>query len=137
VDELQIKTHVSFLGWLDYASAIRVIMESDIGLVPHYATDSWNTTVPNKLFDYMSMGKPVIVSNAKPTERIVLQEQCGVVFREKNAEDLAHAVFQLQDRAVRERMGQNGKGAITRTYNWSIDEERLLRAVDFSVPGEA
>lgn len=137
VNELELQTHVSFLGWLDYASAIRVIMESDIGLVPHYATESWNTTVPNKLFDYMSMGKPVIVSNAKPTERIVQEEQCGVVFQEKNAEDLARAVFQLQDRAVRQRMGQTGISAIRRTYNWSVDEERLLRAVDLTVQGRA
>ena len=137
VDELELQSHVSFLGWLDYASAIRVIMESDIGLVPHYATESWNTTVPNKLFDYMSMGKPVIVSNAKPTERIVQQEQCGVVFQEKNAQDLVCAVFQLQDPTVRQRMGQNGKSAITRTYNWFVDEERLLRSVDFVLERKA
>jgi glycosyltransferase involved in cell wall biosynthesis len=137
VRELEIQTNVSFLGWLDYASAIRVIIESDIGLVPHYATESWNTTVPNKLFDYMSMGKPVIVSNAKPTERIVQQEQCGVVFQEKNAQDLARAVFQLRDSVVRKRMGQNGYEAIKRIYNWSVDEERLLRALDITVQGRA
>jgi len=135
VEELQVQTHVSFLGWIDYSSAIRVIMESDIGLVPHYATESWNTTVPNKLFDYMSMGKPVIVSNAKPTERIVKEERCGLVFSERNHEELAQAVLNLEEGGVREEMGRNGKVAIAQKYNWAVDELRLFQALDRVVKG--
>lgn len=73
---------MQFLEWLDYPKAIDVIKESDVGLVSHHAIESWNTTVPNKLFEYMLMGKPVIVSNAKPAERIVREERCGMVFKE-------------------------------------------------------
>lgn len=39
------------------------------------------------------MGKPVIVSNAKPAERIVREERCGMVFKEKDVEDLACAIL--------------------------------------------
>ena len=132
VNRLQVEKCVHFLGWLDYSSAIRMISESDIGLVPHYATDSWNTTVPNKLFDYMSMGKPVIVSNAKPTERIVQEEHCGVVFKEKDPDDLARAIAALQDSATREAMGRHGRDAVARKYNWAVDEQRLFRAVEMT-----
>ena len=121
---------VQFLGWIDYKEAIRYIRDADIGLVPHHATDSWNTTIPNKLFDYMSMGKPVIVSNAKPTERIVREEHCGVVFREKDPEDLVRAIFDLASPATREEMGRHGRDAVVNKYNWTIDEERLLRAIE-------
>src|SRR5262249_23622766 len=71
VEQLDLQRHVRFLGWLPYADGIRAIDASDIGLVPHHTTESWNSTIPNKLFDYMSMGKPVIASNARPVERIV------------------------------------------------------------------
>lgn len=133
VEKLQLEQYVQFLGWLDYSWAIRVILESDIGLVPHYATESWNTTVPNKLFDYMSMGKPVIVSNAKPTERIVREERCGVVFKEKDPEDLARAILMLEDQATREEMGQHGKDAVAKKYNWTVDEQRLFWALEETV----
>jgi glycosyltransferase involved in cell wall biosynthesis len=108
---------------------------SDIGLVPHHATESWNTTIPNKLFDYMSMGKPVIVSNAKPTQRIVEEERCGKVFREQDPDDLSRAIVELSDDVTREEMGQRGRDAVATRYNWSVDEERLLRALEVAVTG--
>lgn len=129
-EQLNLLEQVQFLGWLDYAAAIQVIDESDVGLVPHHATDSWNTTVPNKLFDYMSKGKPVIASNAKPVERIVREEQCGIVFMEQDADDLARAILTLERESTRIAMGQRGRDAVARKYNWEIDERRLYEALD-------
>lgn len=128
--ELHLDPYVTFFGWVDYSSAIRIIQEADIGLVPHYATSSWNTTVPNKLFDYMSMGKPVIVSNARPTERIVKEERCGLVFRAEDAHDLARAMLELAQPSMRAQMGQCGQEAVAVKYNWMVDERRLLEAVE-------
>ena len=120
---------VEFLGWIDYKEAIRYIQEADIGLVPHHATESWNTTIPNKLFDYMSMGKPVIVSSARPTKRIVEEEQCGAVFKSRDQDDFAKAVLRLTDTDVRRECGRHGRDAVMRRYNWQLDEERLLAAI--------
>jgi glycosyltransferase involved in cell wall biosynthesis len=130
VQELSLTEHVAFMGWLDYREAIDHVASADIGLVPHHATDSWNTTIPNKLFDYMSMGKPVIVSNAIPTERIVMEEKCGLVFREQDPKTLGEAIFKLSDQSVRESQGIRGKEAVVRRYNWTVDEERLLGAIE-------
>jgi glycosyltransferase involved in cell wall biosynthesis len=105
--------------------------------VPHHATESWNTTVPNKLFDYMSKGKPVIVSNAKPVERIVREEQCGIVFKDRDSEDLARAIVTLKPESIRTAMGQRGRDAIARKYNWAIDEQRLCNALEAVVVGKS
>jgi glycosyltransferase involved in cell wall biosynthesis len=130
VEQLNLQKQVKFLGWLDYAAAIRVIDESDIGIVPHHATESWNTTVPNKLFDYMSKGKPVIVSNAKPVERIVREEKCGIVFQERDSEDLARAIVTLEPESIRTAMGRRGRDAVAKKYNWAVDEQRLYQALE-------
>jgi glycosyltransferase involved in cell wall biosynthesis len=130
VADLSLSEHVQFVGWLDYREAIDRISAADIGLVPHHATPSWNTTIPNKLFDYMSMAKPVIVSNAKPTERIVMEEQCGIVFNEQDPKALGDAILMLSATSLRERQGKRGKEAVVRTYNWSVDEQRLFRAIE-------
>lgn len=58
VTQLGLTRHVHFPGWVDYEEAIAHIAACDIGLVSHHATDSWNTTILSKLFDYMAMGKP-------------------------------------------------------------------------------
>jgi glycosyltransferase involved in cell wall biosynthesis len=130
VVELGVTDQVQFLGWLDYSAAIEHVSSADVGLVPHHATRSWNSTIPNKLFDYMSLGKPVIVSNAKPAERIVTEENCGVVFEDRNADGLADAILQLSDRRYRQALGARGQTAVVGKYNWSVDEERLFRAIE-------
>ena len=131
--KLNLTHHVQFLGWIDYEDAIAYISCADIGLVPHHATASWNTTIANKLFDYMSMGKPVIVSNAAPTERIVMDEQCGIVFKDRDPKSLAEAIIKLSDRNTQECQGKRGRDAVRRKYNWGVDENRLLTAIEATV----
>lgn len=130
VARLNLAEQVQFLGWLKYREAIASISAADVGLVPHHATFSWNTTIPNKLFDYMSMGKPVIVSNAKPTERIVREENCGLVFNDRDAKSLAEAVLKLSDVRIRRDLGRRGQEAVIRKYNWAVDEARLFRVIE-------
>ena len=120
---------VEFRGWVPYAEALAHLSRCDVGLVPHHVTESWQTTIPNKLFDYMSLGKAVIVSNARPTERIVTQERCGLVFPDRDATALAEAIVALRDPSVREKCGRRGREAVHRRYNWEADEPRLLGAI--------
>jgi glycosyltransferase involved in cell wall biosynthesis len=120
---------VDFLGWLDYRDALAALRRCDVGLVPHHATASWQTTIPNKLFDYMSLGKPVLVSSARPTERIVTEERCGMVFTDQDPQALTDAIVAMADPTVREACGRRGREAIERRYNWEADERRLLAAV--------
>jgi glycosyltransferase involved in cell wall biosynthesis len=120
---------VEFRGWMDYEDALTYLSRCDVGLVPHHVTESWQTTIPNKLFDYMSIGKPVLVSDARPTERIVREERCGLVFPDRDERALAEAIVALGDPDVREACGQRGREAIRRRYNWEADERRLLAAI--------
>ena len=120
---------VEFRGWVEYQEALAQLARCDVGLVPHHVTESWKTTIPNKLFDYMSIGKPVIVSNARPTERIVTEEQCGLVYPDQDAAALAEAIVTMGDPAVRDACGRRGRAAIVRRYNWETDERRLLGAI--------
>jgi len=120
---------VEFLGWLEYRQALGVLTRCDVGLVPHHATASWQTTIPNKLFDYMSLGKPVVVSDARPTARIVTEERCGVVFRDRDPASLAEAIVALTDPTARVACGDRGRAAIQRRYNWEAEERRLHAAI--------
>jgi glycosyltransferase involved in cell wall biosynthesis len=120
---------VEFLGWLEYRQALSILTRCDVGLVPHHATASWQTTLPNKVFDYMSLGKPVVVSSARPIARMVTEERCGLVFTDRDTTALAEAIVSLRDPALREACGRRGREAVMRRYNWEADERRLLGAI--------
>jgi glycosyltransferase involved in cell wall biosynthesis len=131
-----VSDRVEFVGRLalnDERSMARVktiMSQSHIGLIPHYATESCNTTIPNKLFDYMVMGLPVVVSDMKPTARIVRQEECGEVFKDRDVADFAGCVRALTDPEARVRKGRNGQEAIRRRYHWSHDAKTLVETLE-------
>ncbi|MBL8074597.1 MAG: glycosyltransferase family 4 protein [Nitrospira sp.] len=130
---LGVEDRVSIMGRLPFSDLQPIMARANIGLIPHYSTDAWNTTIPNKLFDFMAMGKPVIVSSARPTERIVRSEECGLVFVERTKEDLASTILELRTRSAREQLGRNGRAAFLKRWNWAFDEQLVYEALDHTV----
>ena len=104
------------------------ILDSDICIVPHDVSDFINSTIPNKLFDYMACKKPVIASDAAPFKRIFEETDCGLIFKSKDISDFADKVVQLADPVLRKKMGANGFKAIASKYNWEHDS-RVLQGI--------
>ena len=121
---------VRFYGRVSHAEALRLIESADVGIVPHRADESWNTTIPNKLFDYMAVGLAVVASDARPTARVVRETGAGLVFRSGDARAIADALRQLADPAVRDAHARAGREAVRSRYHWERDVEALLRVVD-------
>jgi glycosyltransferase involved in cell wall biosynthesis len=128
---------VQIEGRLPYARVRALMTRADVGVIPHYATSAWNSTIPNKLFDYMLAGLPVVVSDTRPTARIVTAEACGKVFRDRDVEDLAQSLLELNDQAVRRKMGRRGREAVRQRLHWGVDSQRLLDTVEAAVRREA
>ena len=88
-----------FRGWVPNAVALEALAKARVGVVPHWKNESWDTTIPNKLFDYMAAGLAVVTSDATPAARVVSSTGCGLVFRDRNPGSLADALRRLQDSA--------------------------------------
>jgi glycosyltransferase involved in cell wall biosynthesis len=128
VRELGISGHVLLLGWLDFDLVLPFIQRSDIGIIPHCVTAHTNHTIPNKFFDFMSQGLPVITSAAKPMIRILREERCGLTFQGQH--ELIEALITLHDNNVRKIMGAKGQSAVIRYYNWKHDFASLSKIID-------
>ena len=125
--DLNIKDRMNITGWVDFDTVPGFIELSDICTVPHVKNDFTDATIPHKLFQYMLMGKPVVVSDAKPLQRIVEETGCGRVFKSRDEQDLAEALYSLyQDPEQRRMMGVQGRIAALQKYNWKKEEENLL-----------
>jgi glycosyltransferase involved in cell wall biosynthesis len=129
---------VSFTGPLPHAEAMHAVARADVGVVPHHADEAWNTTIPNKLFDYMAAALPVIASDAAPVARILAETGAGLVFRSGDPRSLARAIGGMVDAEARRRMGCAGRDAVLARYHWEADAAVLLRAVEAAVrPGSS
>jgi len=102
-----------------------VLSSTDIGVIPFDEDVFRHHTIPNKLFDYMACGKPVIVSNCAPLARIINETGCGIVVNNKDPEQLVSALREMRNRDVR-LMSENGRKAAEKRYNWEQDAHHLL-----------
>jgi glycosyltransferase involved in cell wall biosynthesis len=121
---------VRFLGFVPYSEALVEVAKADVGLIPHLANESWNTTIPNKLFDYMAAGLCVATSDARPAARVVQEAGAGVVFRSGDAEDLARKLDDIGGPGACHDRGARGREAVRETHHWEVDAARLLSVVE-------
>jgi len=121
---------VTFHGRLPHAEAIQVVTRAHVGLVPHEARESWNTTIPNKLFDYMAGGLAVVSSDAAPAARVIGETGAGLVFPSGDGSQLAEQIQKCLDLATWQQFGRAGQAAIRSRYNWEADTSVLLNVID-------
>jgi glycosyltransferase involved in cell wall biosynthesis len=118
---LGVAKSVEFTGRQPFNLVPSFVAASNICIVPHVASAHTNSTIPHKLFQYMSKGRPVLVSSAKPLARIVTETKAGLVFRSEDAHDFATAVVKIHDDAgLAMEMGKSGEKAVKEKYNWNM-----------------
>jgi glycosyltransferase involved in cell wall biosynthesis len=125
---LGLNGHVVFTGRTDYGRALSEVSQSDIGIIPHRVTAHTNSTIPNKLFEYMLLGKPVLATELAPVSRIIRQVNCGLTFSDEKG--FVSALLALEDPVIRAKLGENGRRAVLDKYNWERDSRDLINAVD-------
>ena len=116
---------VRFTGRYRSEDRARLYGETDVGLVPQPPGVSCDHTVPNKLYDYLACGKPVIVSPARPLRRIVEETQAGVVLDRCSPEAIAAAIERVRGLDLG-RLSANGLRASRGRYHWDHDAAVLV-----------
>ncbi len=119
--ELEVMDNVAFMGWRDLTLFPSFIAASDICISPLKRNIHHDTTFANKIFQYMAMGKPLVVSDCPSQANLVRKENCGTVHKAGDAVDLAKQIYDLYlNRKLSNEMGERGKQAILTKYSWEI-----------------
>ena len=74
VKKLDLSQYVDFEGWKDLSLFPSYIRASSVCLSPLNRSKQHDVAYANKIFQYMSYGKPIVVSNAIAQEQIVKQK---------------------------------------------------------------
>jgi glycosyltransferase involved in cell wall biosynthesis len=82
----------------------------------------------NKIFEYMSVGIPVIGPDIPQWRDFIKENGCGVTVNPKDAHALARAItFLLMQPQAAEEMGRRGREAIEKWYNWKTEAAKLMQ----------
>lgn len=130
VEERDLVGRVALTGSLPTPVYLRHTAVLDIGLALFEPTSANQlNVVPLKLFDYMGLGIPVVVSDVPSMGRIVEACRFGLRADPRDPESIASAIRSLAgDSARRAEMSIAARECFETTYRWERQEEALLRS---------
>jgi glycosyltransferase involved in cell wall biosynthesis len=124
--ELGVADITDMVGFLPMEELGGYIGRADVCIVPHHVNEHINTTLPNKLYEYMASGRAVISTDAAPLERVIEETGCGVTYISGDPASLAQQILSLRQSKTCEDMGAAGRKAILEELNWGEDQKQLL-----------
>mgnify|MGYP001329985708 CR=1 FL=1 len=125
---------VKYFGVVPWQEVSKHLANADVGLVllqpvPAYFYCPGENIV--KLFEYMSVGLPIIISNFPKLKKLILDIGCGIPVDPTNPEEIAKAIeYLIEHPEEAKQMGENGRKAVLEKYNWEHEEKKLLRIYD-------
>lgn len=118
---------VDYYGFVDFLTVPSFLRKSDVGIVNLLPFPNYINSMPNKLFEYMATGLPVVVSHFPLWKEIVGENHCGLSVDPLQPRALAEAIEWLMDHPAEARqMGENGRRAVLEKYNWELESRKLL-----------
>lgn len=119
VKEHQVENEVDFLGWQPLEKVLKLTSQADVALIPHLKWEQSDCSSPNKIFQCMLVGVPLLVSNCNSLVRLVKTTKSGLFYPFDDYEKFAALLLYLYEHPEdRKQMGKNGTKAILTKYNW-------------------
>jgi len=96
VTDNRLERKVYFLGKKPYLEMMQFTRMADIGLTLDKGTNiNYQNSLPNKLFDYIQGGTPILATNIKEVASIVQEYEIGEIISELTAQNLAEKLKKM------------------------------------------
>lgn len=130
IDLFNSTPRIKYHGVVPWEEVSKYLVNADVGLillqpVPAYIYCPGENII--KLFEYMSVGLPIIISNFPKLKDMISEIGCGVSVDPTDPEEIADSIeFLYRNPDLRKQMGKNGKKALMEKYNWEAERAKLL-----------
>jgi len=127
VVDLKLESFVDFEGWKNVSLFQSYIISSTICISPLHRNLQHDVAYANKIFQYMSLARPLLVSDAIAQRKLVEKNNTGLVHKDRDVDDFSEKVLTLfKSEALRNELGQNGKLFIQKKFSWEQTSKELL-----------
>ncbi len=119
---------VIFMGRRPPEEIPDLLLQGDVGLALLHPIGNYRESYPTKMFEYMAAGLPVVASQFPLWERVLVGNDCGRVVDPLDVRQASDALLEYwHSPELRERQGRNGRAAVIRQFNWSVEAAQLQR----------
>lgn len=132
-ERLGVHNQIKITPWLEYDAMMAELRSATVGVVLFQpGLENHVFALPHKLFDYMYAALPVIVPEfAIEVAGIIHESQCGLTVQSEDPVDVAMALKRiLESPDLAAQMGNSGRDAVIKKYNWETQGEVLITMYD-------
>jgi glycosyltransferase involved in cell wall biosynthesis len=118
---------VELVGYVPPEVGVKHLMGCMVGLAVLQPLPNYVDSYPTKIFEYMALGLPSIVSDFPLYSGLVNDCQCGVTVDPTDSLALAQAIGMLVvDDNIRAEMGRRGRKKAMSDYSWDSQARKLI-----------
>ncbi len=113
--------NVVLTGRLNSIQSLVLQERSDLMIAPYMDLSDFEMSIPNKLYDYMRNGKPIITSLGGSVEKLVLSEKIGLRYFNSNPETLVDSIkISLKNPEMLNEMKSRGANLYRKRFSYNI-----------------
>ena len=123
--------NVTFVNPIPKNQIAGVMAAADACIAILKPIDMYKTTNPNKVFDYMAAGRPVILAIDGVIREVLEKHKAGIAVQPGDAQGIAYAVLKLADDPNGcAEMGRAGRQAVLEFYNRDKFAKQLVALLE-------
>jgi glycosyltransferase involved in cell wall biosynthesis len=124
-------SNVTFLPSVPKTGMASALAGADACIAILKALEEYKTTYPNKVFDYMAAGRPVVLAIDGVIREVVEAAGCGIFVTPGNAHEIADAIRRLAANAEESRvMGLKGREYLEEHFSRAVIGNKLVRLLE-------
>jgi len=124
-----LQASVKFLPPVRSEDLPEITVDADMGFILFRNTClNHYYSLPNKLYEYMMAGVPIISSDFPELKRVLEETGCGITVDPESPDSICSAVKSItEDRESGQSMGKSGRAAALERYNWGFQRKKLSK----------
>lgn len=127
VEAMPTYSQCDYLGFVDRQEVVQILSESKVGLVVLHYNLNYINSQPIKMYEYMSVGLPVVASDFPLWKQFMEEHKCGLCVDPTDPIAIANAINYIKDNPDEAKeMGERGKKLVLEKFNWDSEEKKLI-----------
>ncbi len=131
-------SNVEFMNPVPKNKISEYLQASDVCIAILKPIELYKTTYPNKVFDYMAAGKPIILAIDGVIREVVESANCGIFCEPGNPNAIANAVLEMyNNRNKLVKIGKRGKVYLEKNFDRMIIAKEFIDMIEEMVGSNA
>ncbi|TYS69841.1 glycosyltransferase family 4 protein [Sutcliffiella horikoshii] len=124
-------SNVFFVSPSTRNECLNIIAKYQVGIVTLNDKQVFETVLPGKIIDYMTIGLPIVASVSGYSKKIIEDTKSGFVISEKNVDKMIKKIEILYNNSeLRTRMSLNGIEAVKANFMWEKNIKTLIKVLE-------